>query len=101
MQQQILQRLPNSNLAAQIRKATNKPQLAEESPVVEPELFPKKRRDDYQPQEGLDDRFRPSLDRESKSFCLIINRKTFMSTHAFKGNKNMDFFLQFRLWWLY
>ena len=26
MQQQIVQRLPNSNLAAQIRKATNKPQ---------------------------------------------------------------------------
>lgn len=90
MQQQILQRLPNSNLAAQLRKTLNKPQLAEESPVVEPELFPKKRRDDYQPQEGLDDRFRPSLDREMEKESPSTEEKKVPITHDELRRRNRE-----------
>ncbi|KAH9519838.1 OCIA domain-containing protein 1, partial [Bulinus truncatus] len=70
-QQKVLQQIPNSNLAAAIRKSKGLPPLESDqvSPAVDDSLL---RRDssekyqEYSPNEGLDDRFRPSIDREVK-----------------------------------
>ncbi|XP_005096218.1 OCIA domain-containing protein 1 [Aplysia californica] len=76
-QQKILDRIPNSNLGVAVRKAKGIPDPAAQESEWEPPASPPKLRDEYksfdsnppssssQP-EGLDDRFRPSMDREVK-----------------------------------
>ncbi|CAG5130704.1 unnamed protein product, partial [Candidula unifasciata] len=68
-QQKILDKIPNSNLAAQIRKAKGLPET-EAGPaawdgasagVSSPRI-----KDDYSTPEGLDDRFRPTIDSSVK-----------------------------------
>ncbi|BFZ14862.1 hypothetical protein BsWGS_17901 [Bradybaena similaris] len=68
-QEKILQKIPNSNLAIQIRKAKGMPEqdtAAATWDSASAGISSLRIQDDYAAPEGLDDRFRPTIDRDVK-----------------------------------
>lgn len=68
-QQKVLEKIPNSNLAAQIRKAKGLPEpetVAATWEGASAGVSSPRVKDDYSALEGLDDRFRPTIDSSVK-----------------------------------
>ncbi|XP_059179173.1 OCIA domain-containing protein 1-like isoform X1 [Physella acuta] len=77
-QQKILTKLPNSNLAAAIRKSKGLPDPEQQVDTWEEGAGRSNRHsklEEYKPVDGLDDRFRPSVDRDVKEPAVSPQEK--------------------------
>ncbi|XP_013069926.2 OCIA domain-containing protein 1-like isoform X1 [Biomphalaria glabrata] len=79
-QKKILEQIPNSNLAAAIRKSRglSSPDGETFNPALDDSLSrgSSNQIEEYRPAEGIDDRFRPSMDREVKEPSVNQEKNT-------------------------
>uniref|UniRef100_A0A0B7AIE0 OCIA domain-containing protein n=1 Tax=Arion vulgaris TaxID=1028688 RepID=A0A0B7AIE0_9EUPU len=93
-QQKIMDKLPNSNLAAAIRKSKG---LQEQDSLTGPwndvtKSAPSVRiKDDYSAPEGLDDRFRPTLDRNVKDSKAPSTEKGSISYEELRRRNRQEY----------
>jgi hypothetical protein len=92
-QQKILDKIPNSNLAIAIRKSKGLPELENAAPNWNEGTAsaPSSRVKDYSIPEGLDDRFRPTLDNDLKGVETPTQEKGVISYEELRRRNRQEY----------
>ncbi|CAL1543307.1 unnamed protein product [Lymnaea stagnalis] len=93
-QQKILEKIPNSNLAATIRKSKGLPNPEAQVPAWEESATGSNKsssNNEYRPTEGIDDRFRPSMDRDVKQPATPQQEKSISTYDELRRRNRLEY----------